>query len=276
MVNQMNMKSIDFRQLYIVFSVFFIIFCLFELSACSDDNVVDTKQSNTNQTQDSETTFNALEDDEYANLNSADLDYLIIKNIPDIFDKYGERFIHNWFRAYDCEYASLVKENKNKFNTYGYDLIADVLADKFDYQDKFIAWGPGSIILSEQYENRGKLSDYVRLNKNGYSGSRIKDNDCPDTKNIYTRHEFVFRRINELDIEIPNEVLDSIKNSSKSVQIKLVIKFTIDKTTIRYFRSNNSYRIKQWAYIDELLLYPYSSNFSQEPFLVLTKSELYN
>jgi hypothetical protein len=244
--------------------------------ACSENNtdkiLTDSKSSPPQQ---SETIYNALEDEYYTKPNSIDFDYLLIKNIPDVFDKFGEKFIHDWLLAYDCEYATLVKDNHKIFNSHGYDLIADVVAGKYDYPNSFIDWGPGTIILSEQGDTVGKLSNYIRLYRNMYSGSRIKDSDCPDTKNLYTRHEFIFKRIKKLDIEVPDEILNAIKDDSKSVQIKIIIKFTINKTTMKNFRSNRSYLIKQWADIDELLLYSYSSNFSKEPFLILNQSDLY-
>ena len=241
------------------------------LIACSEEIPVNNIQASNPDPISSEeqhTSETEYESDGYPKLASYDLDYLLLKNAPEVIDTHKEFLSHAWARANDCEYIKGQKSlTDNQLEIIAERVIQDAISEAYNYPNTF-----GEVISMKFWPNdygEAKVGADVRIHHN-YYGSR-DTSSCNTTKYIPVRHNVYIKRLrNDLTVLLPGSIISKINKDTKNVAVKAIVKYRIEEADYRFKSSVKI--IKHNAILEELALY---EDNLDEPFKIFSEFELY-
>ena len=241
------------------------------ISGCSDDKPkVESTSSITQKA-------NNFEDDEYTSIDSIELDFLLLKNHPDITQDFPDKFNFRWLRAYDCENTKDIENDMNLFQQIQTKLISDAIGEARDTTNKFKVWGGMTIYMTEDDRNVWKLKRIAY--KTSFRGGRYKkDAECKFTKTLNTSHSLKMKQIpKDKTIQLSDEVVDKLTISRISgARVFVVVKFTLDESNYEYNEDKNYFKVKHRGEFEEVTFYATKHDMNDKNnFLILSKDELY-
>ena len=259
---------------HIIITIFIFSLSFSGLTGCSDDKADTTKSSVSSQP-----TISNQDDsyDEYTSIHPIELDYLLLKNHPEITQDYQDEFNFRWLRAYDCENSKKIENDMSLFQVIQSKLIADALDEARSTTNKFKVWGAMTLYVTEDDRNVWKLKRIAY--KRSFTGSRYKkDAECRDTKRLNTGHSLRLKKIaKNKTIRLSDDVIDKLDISRSSrATIYIVVKFTLDESNFEYYEDKKYFKVKHTGEFDEVTFYASKLDMNKKKhFLILSADELY-
>ena len=213
----------------------------------------------------------------YKKLTGYNMDRTFLRFHPDITQEYLEEFNYNWIRAYNCEYSTEIKDDKSRFYEIMRKTMDEELRYRYDFPVKYQSTSDLRMKLLVKDRDEVELKRYISIRTNLNGTSKRFEPGCNDVRNMNTSHSIRFTPFRDkLRIDVPQKIFAALDYPERGFELEVDLKFRIEGSTYEYLRSQESFRIRHTAIVEEMRLLN-NDNASREDrvFMTLRESELY-